>query len=158
VREARRHAPADANDAPALAQADVGVAMKPGRRPAKEAGNMVDLDRTRPSCSRRRDRQAAPHHPWGLTTFSIDNDVAKYFAIIPSCSWRPPRADDAQTSCFSQPGDAVLSAVIFNALIIVALIPPSRANLRWAPPPPCPCPLLGWLRLLTLPLVSALKE
>ena len=125
------------NDAPALAQADVAVAMNTGTQAAKEAGNMVDLDSdpaklidiveigkqlliTRGS----------------LTTFSIANDVAKYFAIIPAMFAGFASLsvlDDLNIMQLSSPRSAILSAVIFNALIIVALIPLALRGVKFRP-------------------------
>ena len=123
------------NDAPALAQADVAVVMNSGTQAAKEAGNMVDLDSdptklieivligkqllmTRGS----------------LTTFSIANDVAKYFAIIPAAfASTYPVLDSLNVMHLATPGSAILSAVIFNALIIPALIPLALKGVRFRP-------------------------
>jgi len=125
------------NDAPALAQADVGVSMNTGTMAAKEAGNMVDLD----------------SHPTklieiveigkqllitrgALTTFSIANDVAKYFAIIPAI-FAPtyPALAALDVMRLASPHSAILSAVIFNALIIIALIPLALRGVRYRPAP-----------------------
>ncbi len=113
------------NDAPALAQADVGVAMNTGTTAAKEAGNMVDLDSnpTKLIDVVEIGKQLLITRG-SLTTFSIANDVAKYFAIIPAlvrCDLPP--AEPLNIMKLHSPQSAVLSAVIFNALVIMALIP-----------------------------------
>ncbi len=113
------------NDAPALAQADVGVAMNSGTQAAKEAGNMVDLDSnpTKLIDIVEIGKQLLITRG-SLTTFSITNDVAKYFAIIPAMFVGVfPALHTLNIMHLSSPHSAILSAVIFNALIIVALIP-----------------------------------
>ena len=113
------------NDAPALAQADVGVAMNTGTQAAKEAGNMVDLDSNPTKLIEIVEVGKQLLITRGsLTTFSIANDVAKYFAIIPAMfSGVLPVLDRLNVMDLSSPSTAILSAVIFNALIIVALVP-----------------------------------
>jgi K+-transporting ATPase ATPase B chain len=113
------------NDAPALAQADVGVAMNTGTQAAKEAGNMVDLDSNPTKLIEIVEIGKQLLITRGsLTTFSIANDVAKYFAIIPAMFVGVfPALDKINIMKLSNPHTAILSAVIFNALIIVALIP-----------------------------------
>jgi len=113
------------NDAPALAQADVGVAMNTGTQAAKEAGNMVDLDSNPTKLIEIVEVGKQLLITRGsLTTFSIANDVAKYFAIIPAMfSGVLPVLDALNIMNLSSPRSAILSAVIFNALIIVALVP-----------------------------------
>jgi K+-transporting ATPase ATPase B chain len=113
------------NDAPALAQADVGVAMNTGTQAAKEAGNMVDLDSDPTKLIEIVEIGKQLLITRGaLTTFSIANDVAKYFAIIPAMFMGVfPVLDDINVMRLESPNSAVLSAVIFNALIIVGLIP-----------------------------------
>jgi K+-transporting ATPase ATPase B chain len=113
------------NDAPALAQADVGVAMNTGTQAAKEAGNMVDLDSNPTKLIEIVEIGKQLLITRGsLTTFSIANDVAKYFAIIPAMFVGVfPQLDRINVMHLSSPRSAILSAVIFNALIIVGLIP-----------------------------------
>ncbi|MDO8363248.1 MAG: potassium-transporting ATPase subunit KdpB [Actinomycetota bacterium] len=113
------------NDAPALAQADVGVAMNTGTQAAKEAGNMVDLDSNPTKLIEIVEVGKQLLMTRGsLTTFSIANDVAKYFAIIPAMfSGVLPALDKLNVMSLGSPRSAILSAVIFNALIIVALVP-----------------------------------
>jgi K+-transporting ATPase ATPase B chain len=113
------------NDAPALAQADVGVAMNTGTQAAKEAGNMVDLDSNPTKLIEIVEIGKQLLITRGsLTTFSIANDVAKYFAIIPAMfSGVLPALDELNIMALDTPRSAILSAVIFNALIIVGLIP-----------------------------------
>jgi K+-transporting ATPase ATPase B chain len=113
------------NDAPALAQADVGVAMNTGTSAAKEAGNMVDLDSdpTKLIDIVRIGKQLLITRG-ALTTFSIANDVAKYFAIIPAMfAGVFPGLAMLNIMQLSSPASAILSAIIFNAIIIVVLIP-----------------------------------
>ncbi|MFO0596197.1 MAG: potassium-transporting ATPase subunit KdpB [Myxococcaceae bacterium] len=125
------------NDAPALAQADVAVAMNTGTQAAKEAGNMVDLDSNPTKLIRIVEIGKQMLMTRGsLTTFSVANDVAKYFAIIPAAfagTWPMLRTLDVMRLHSST--TAVLSAVIFNALIIVALIPLALRGVAWRPAP-----------------------
>ena len=129
------------NDAPALAQADVGVAMNTGTQAAKEAGNMVDLDSNPTKLIEIVEIGKQLLMTRGsLTTFSIANDVSKYFCIIPAMfavtypmlatvnflSYGPGAAS-------STPNSAVLAAVIFNALIIIALIPLALRGIAYKP-------------------------
>jgi potassium-transporting ATPase ATP-binding subunit len=113
------------NDAPALAQADVAVAMNTGTQAAKEAGNMVDLDSNPTKLIEVVEIGKQLLMTRGaLTTFSIANDVAKYFAIIPAAfATTYPALNSLNVMHLATPQSAILSAVIFNALIIVALIP-----------------------------------
>jgi potassium-transporting ATPase ATP-binding subunit len=113
------------NDAPALAQADVGVAMNTGTQAAKEAGNMVDLDSSPTKLIDIVEIGKQLLMTRGaLTTFSIANDVAKYFAIIPAMfAVAFPVLTALNIMRLKTPESAILSAVIFNALIIVALVP-----------------------------------
>jgi K+-transporting ATPase ATPase B chain len=113
------------NDAPALAQADVGVAMNTGTQAAREAGNMVDLDSNPTKLIEIVEIGKQLLITRGaLTTFSVANDVAKYFAIIPAMFIGVfPAMDRLNIMALETPRSAILSAVIFNALIIIALIP-----------------------------------
>jgi K+-transporting ATPase ATPase B chain len=113
------------NDAPALAQADVGVAMNTGTQAAKEAGNMVDLDSNPTKLIEIVEIGKQLLMTRGaLTTFSIANDVAKYFAIIPAMFAATfPVLGALNIMHLKTPQSAILSAVIFNALIIIGLIP-----------------------------------
>jgi K+-transporting ATPase ATPase B chain len=121
------------NDAPALAQADVGVAMNTGTQAAREAGNMVDLDSNPTKLIEIVEIGKQLLITRGaLTTFSITNDVAKYFAIIPAMFAAAfPALDALNIMRLSSPQSAILSAVIFNALIIVALIPLALRGVRF---------------------------
>jgi K+-transporting ATPase ATPase B chain len=113
------------NDAPALAQADVAVAMNTGTQAAKEAGNMVDLDSNPTKLIEVVDVGKQMLVTRGaLTTFSVANDVSKYFAIIPAAfAATYPSLDALNIMRLATPGSAILSAVIFNAIVIVALVP-----------------------------------
>ena len=123
------------NDAPALAQADVAVAMNTGTQAAKEAGNMVDLDSNPTKLLEVVETGKQMLMTRGaLTTFSIANDVAKYFAIIPAAfAGTYPALNALNIMRLATPESAILSAVIFNALIIVALIPLSLKGVRYRP-------------------------
>jgi K+-transporting ATPase ATPase B chain len=130
------------NDAPALAQADVGVAMNTGTQAAKEAGNMVDLDSNPTKLIEIVEIGKQLLMTRGaLTTFSIANDVAKYFAIIPAMFALVYAATGSKSGPLSNlnvmgletPHSAILSAVIFNALIIIALIPLALRGVKYRP-------------------------
>jgi K+-transporting ATPase ATPase B chain len=123
------------NDAPALAQADVGVAMNTGTQAAKEAGNMVDLDSNPTKLIEIVEVGKQLLMTRGaLTTFSIANDVAKYFAIIPAVFVITyPQLQTLNIMHLATPHSAVLSAVIFNALIIIALIPLALRGVQYRP-------------------------
>jgi K+-transporting ATPase ATPase B chain len=135
------------NDAPALAQADVGVAMNTGTQAAKEAGNMVDLDSNPTKLIEIVEVGKQLLMTRGaLTTFSIANDVAKYFAIIPAVFVATyPQLQALNVMRLATPHSAVLSAVIFNALIIIALIPLALRGVKYRP--------LGAAKLLRLNLL-----
>lgn len=123
------------NDAPALAQADVAVAMNTGTQAAKEAGNMVDLDSNPTKLIEivRIGKQLLMTRG-SLTTFSISNDVAKYFAIIPAAfAATYPELNRLNVMGLATPQSAILSAVIFNALVIVALIPLALRGVSYRP-------------------------
>jgi potassium-transporting ATPase ATP-binding subunit len=134
------------NDAPALARADVGVAMNTGTQAAKEAGNMVDLDSDPTKLIEIVEIGKQLLMTRGsLTTFSIANDVAKYFSILPAIftglAVFQAKAGDPPSSAFwalnimklGSPSSAILSAVIFNALVIIALIPLALRGVRYRP-------------------------
>ena len=123
------------NDAPALAQADVGVAMNTGTQAAKEAGNMVDLDSNPTKLLEVVEVGKQLLMTRGtLTTFSIANDVAKYFAILPALfAGVYPQIAPLNVMRLASPFSAVLSAVIFNAIIIVLLIPLALRGVRYRP-------------------------
>ena len=123
------------NDAPALAQADVAVAMNTGTQAAKEAGNMVDLDSNPTKLIEVVETGKQMLMTRGsLTTFSIANDVAKYFAIIPAAfATTYPQLNALNVMHLASPFSAILAAVIFNALIIVALIPLALKGVKYRP-------------------------
>jgi K+-transporting ATPase ATPase B chain len=123
------------NDAPALAQADVGIAMNAGTQAAREAGNMIDLDSNPTKVMEVVEIGKQLLMTRGaLTTFSIANDVAKYFAIIPALFIvEYPELQRLNVMHLATPQSAILSAVIFNALIIVALIPLALRGVRYRP-------------------------
>jgi K+-transporting ATPase ATPase B chain len=125
------------HDAPALAQADVGVAMNDGTPAAKEAANLIDLDSdpTKLMAVVRVGKQLLISRG-SLSTFSLGNDVAKYFAILPAL-FAPlhPQLGALSVMGLASPGSAILSAVIFNALIIVALIPLALRGVAYRPAP-----------------------
>jgi len=123
------------NDAPALAQADVGMAMHTGTQPAKEAGNMVDLDSNPTKLIEVVEIGKQLLMTRGaLTTFSIANDVAKYFAIIPALFLVTfPELQALNIMHLATPQSAILSAVIFNAIVIIALIPLALKGVEYRP-------------------------
>jgi K+-transporting ATPase ATPase B chain len=125
------------NDAPALAQADVAVAMNTGTQAAKEAGNMVDLDSNPTKLIEVVETGKQLLMTRGaLTTFSIANDVSKYFAIIPAAFVGTyPALARLNVMHLATPSSAILSAVIFNALVIIVLIPLALRGVKYRPLP-----------------------
>jgi K+-transporting ATPase ATPase B chain len=129
------------NDAPALAQADVGVAMNTGTQAAREAGNMVDLDSNPTKLIEIVEVGKQLLITRGaLTTFSIANDVAKYFAILPAmfaAAYATKGAagplDQLNIMALGSPRSAIISAIIFNALVIPALVPLALRGVRYRP-------------------------
>jgi K+-transporting ATPase ATPase B chain len=130
------------NDAPALAQADVGVAMNTGTQAAREAGNMVDLDSNPTKLIEIVEVGKQLLITRGaLTTFSIANDVAKYFAILPAifattyavAPGQPGPLDKLNVMALGTPRSAIISAIVFNALIIPALVPLALRGVRYRP-------------------------
>ncbi len=123
------------NDAPALAQADVGVAMQTGTQAAREAGNMVDLDSDPTKLIEIVEIGKQLLITRGsLTTFSIANDISKYFAILPAIFITAyPELGALNVMHLASPQSAILSAVIFNALIIVALVPLALRGVSFRP-------------------------
>src|SRR3546814_5607318 len=123
------------NDAPALAQADIGVAMNDGTQAAREAANVVDLDSDPTKLMEvvRIGKQLLISRG-ALTTFSIANDVAKYFAVLPALFVTAyPSLQALNVMGLASPESAILSAVIFNAMIIIALIPLALRGVRFTP-------------------------
>jgi K+-transporting ATPase ATPase B chain len=123
------------NDAPALAQADVAVAMNTGTQAAREAGNLVDLDSNPTKLIEIVEIGKQMLMTRGaLTTFSLANDVAKYFAILPAAfATTYPQLAALNVMGLATPASAVMSAVIFNALIIVALVPLALRGVKYRP-------------------------
>jgi K+-transporting ATPase ATPase B chain len=123
------------NDAPALAQADVAVAMNTGTQAAREAGNLVDLDSNPTKLIEIVEIGKQMLMTRGsLTTFSLANDVSKYFAILPAAFVGTyPQLAKLNVMGLATPASAVLSAVIFNALIIVALVPLALRGVKYRP-------------------------
>ena len=125
------------NDAPALAQADVAVAMNTGTQPAREAANMIDLDSNPTKLIEIVEIGKQLLMTRGsLTTFSIANDVSKYFAIIPAAfAINLSNPGEVEFHAIITPESAIISAVIFNALIIIALIPLALKGVPYRPKP-----------------------